>query len=1423
MKQTRIFHFNGFGLAKRLLGRSENGVPARITLPVLLALSLMLFPIHTAAYTSVTEVSPFELDAGTVSADDDVLGPNDWGIASDGSTMYGPGSFPFVDGGTVFYSGIQMTRVVYSDGWDDGSCPIRPVGFGTDPTKQEEDAYQQGDELGDNPWNDPTTNLVNSKPDMCYIYSAYEWVEVPTINAGNVVGSQDHLLFYLAIDRNTSATGNVAFSIPIFPYNTTRTGGELMIDFEISPSGSIDINLLEWDAINDEWIVAETATDKESMCALRADTKFMECILDATELGIVPETSCLQEPLGAGGVISRSSSSYSAQLQDFSGVQDPDDPNPRVVESCCGDIKIKKTTVPFIEANRPELHVYFPYAMAQTDSKPVHETVAPFTLSYTGGNNIWPSSYSNAGDSIEADSAGENLLGYIQMPTYDTDFWQNVIAQPDYFLEENPNFILDVHTDDNYNAADRWINHGTSPSTISCTYTDIMDMDPNNGPFIDYFDCVEANDGNPAGCENLEPRVTRLVYPVVGPQFVFKIVPNPVFNVPVTPTECTITNESDWVPVTIGYFHAQRSNEGILFDWSTLTETGNIGFYLNVKDEWGEWQQLDFVPSKGGNTTAQRSYSHEVPYVSGNIFSISEVETSGFTRVHGPFELNKSYGTENPGTKEIDWQTIRRDHNAKKEARESKRMQRLEQRMKKIEKSHNPRKSRQVKKNWVNRLLSGLSSLAVGSAHAADAPVRDTGLMQFKVSESGIYRVTFEELAAAGLDLNGVNPNDIALTNRGEPVPIRVQISSTGGGSYIEFIGDGLNTLYTDTNVYVLYLDASKAVRVVEYNRRPGRGTTPKYYMETVRVEPQNSYDNGSPNGDPWYAARMLANGRAYEKSLTINVDAYVQGTAPVTVSVGMWGVTDFPADTEDHHVQLFFNGQTLADEWFDGLVNHPVSETTTDLMEGINSLTIRLPFDTGQLFDLVNLDHWSVTYPRRFLAKNGGLIFSSAGDRFKVRGLTSKQIVVYRVRSNGTVEHLSRVITRNRSDGTLAIIDGIAEEQATYIVSVSDAVKSVGLEVPPEAQDITSGSAQYLVISHPDFISGVDGGMTEAMSLLVAEREGQNFAVKVIDVEQIYAQFGYGIFDAEAIRDYIAFAYDNMETEMVHLVGGDTYDYRNYLGRQAMSFIPSLYAQTDHFVKFAPVDPKYADINGDNMPDLVIGRTPVRTSEEFLALTQKTIQYQQHSNAGVSVFAADKSDGRDYGANSDSVIALMPEEWRDNAARVYVDQYLADPNLGAAAARTDLIDAINSNVALTSYMGHSATKSWGSSLFSGTDAGNLQNTSPTVVAQWGCWNTYYVSPSENSMAHELMLNSDPGLGAAVVLGASTLTVASHEKNLARELFKVLFESGKPIGQAVLEAKQAYVRTYANNHLDDHLDVILGWQHLGDPALVIQK
>jgi hypothetical protein len=98
---------------------------------------------------------------------------------------------------------------------------------------------------------------------------------------------------------------------------------------------------------------------------------------------------------------------------------------------------------------------------------------------------------------------------------------------------------------------------------------------------------------------------------------------------------------------------------------------------------------------------------------------------------------------------------------------------------------------------------------------------------------------------------------------------------------------------------------------------------------------------------------------------------------------------------------------------------------------------------------------------------------------------------------------------------------------------------------------------------------------------------------------------------------------------------------------------------------------------------------------------------------------------------------------------------------------------------------------------------------------QWGCWNTYYVDPIYNYLVQKLLFSGDKG--SAAVLGSVTLTDSDSEQLLGELLTPRLTTPGMSIGQALLDAKRELALTHP-----EMIDVLMGWNLMGDPALVVQ-
>jgi hypothetical protein len=231
--------------------------------------------------------------------------------------------------------------------------------------------------------------------------------------------------------------------------------------------------------------------------------------------------------------------------------------------------------------------------------------------------------------------------------------------------------------------------------------------------------------------------------------------------------------------------------------------------------------------------------------------------------------------------------------------------------------------------------------------------------------------------------------------------------------------------------------------------------------------------------------------------------------------------------------------------------------------------------------------------------------------------------------------------------------------------------------------------------------------------------------------------------------------------------------------------------------------------VDGDQIPDLAIGRFPVRTSAELEAIINKTLLYAGKDYARTAIFAAGKRDVDSFSDHSDSFIASGFDGWALD--RAYLD-LMSVPDAKAA-----LIAALNDGVALASFVGHSDATNWTfDPLFTAANAAALTNYDrPTVVTQYGCWNTYFVEPSYNTLAHRFLLSGNQG--AAAVLGASTLTKSTSEAALGDLVMPRIVTPGMTMGDAILQAKHQLAATRP-----DLPDVLLGWTLLGDPTLIIE-
>ena len=256
--------------------------------------------------------------------------------------------------------------------------------------------------------------------------------------------------------------------------------------------------------------------------------------------------------------------------------------------------------------------------------------------------------------------------------------------------------------------------------------------------------------------------------------------------------------------MTVSFFEASVSGDGTRFEWATGSETGNAGFNIYVETEAGRQKVNDsLILSSVVDSLDSQEYSFEASALQGDAFYIEDVSILGQSRLHGPFAVGKAHG-QKVNREAIDWAAVQLEN----ETLAAERAAIARAALTPVDNAVQPANLVQRVVTWTGNLINVALGRSVAGAQSAAAAYAAVDL---RVNEDGIYRVTYEELlAATGANLAGANTADLALSTAAGSVPIYVAAAAAfGPGSYFEFYGQGLDTLYTDTNVYKLEVDGA--------------------------------------------------------------------------------------------------------------------------------------------------------------------------------------------------------------------------------------------------------------------------------------------------------------------------------------------------------------------------------------------------------------------------------------------------------------------------------------------------------------------------------------------------------------------------------------------------------------------------------------
>ena len=268
----------------------------------------------------------------------------------------------------------------------------------------------------------------------------------------------------------------------------------------------------------------------------------------------------------------------------------------------------------------------------------------------------------------------------------------------------------------------------------------------------------------------------------------------------------------------------------------------------------------------------------------------------------------------------------------------------------------------------------------------------------------------------------------------------------------------------------------------------------------------------------------------------------------------------------------LLVNGQQLTTRRFDGLTAQRIEVALPEnLLQASNTLTLRVLGDTGYSADVVLLDGYSVRYPRHSQASNGALQFGEISQpetpsdslfASNFENSTRSGFLLEGVQANSVLwTRIGDQVRRDAPSGDARVDSSASALILTPGSAITELTPRAGIDTQP-----SSGPVDYLIVTNPLFEA--------ELGSLIALQQSRGYSVRVLRTDAIYAECSDHAVDPQAIRAAIA----AFNPRFVLLVGGDSYDYHNYLGIGSQSYLPTFYRAADPIVRFAPSDHPFVE-----------------------------------------------------------------------------------------------------------------------------------------------------------------------------------------------------------------------------------------------------
>jgi uncharacterized repeat protein (TIGR01451 family) len=702
------------------------------------------------------------------------------------------------------------------------------------------------------------------------------------------------------------------------------------------------------------------------------------------------------------------------------------------------------------------------------------------------------------------------------------------------------------------------------------------------------------------------------------------------------------------------------------------------------------------------------------------------------------------------------------------------------------------------------------------------------------VAQDGIYRLAYNDLEQAGIQMETVDPQTLQIFSKGDELAIRVEGEEDGefnSGDYVLFYGQGLENKYADRNVYWLVYGVTVGRRMPTREGVAAGPVLPSTDFTTqVQIEEDVRYMSlwpGDDSTDRWFWQPLVVlSAEDPPPSHTVEIDlghVSSEGMGALLRTV-LKGHTATP-----HLAEFYVNDVYIGDYHWYGMDTVEVAEVGFDqaiLTTGVNTITTML--GGAAKYESVYLDRYELEYGHAYWADGNQLRFDQADSGewlYEIGGFTRPDVEVFDISEPLTVTQVLSLGVGSAPAHTVRFSDTVSSAR-TYLALTPDrwlSPESISLDAPSSLHKTTNG-ADHIVISHAEFLPAADR--------LASYRADQGLRTSVVDVQDVYDEFGFGLPLPDAIREFIEYAFEHWQSPAptyIVLLGDGTYDPKNNLDLGVVNYITPYLADVDRWMGETATDNWFVDVVPDpkHLPDLMIGRMPANSLAEAYTMVDKTIAYEQLMPVAEwsrhLIYVAGRQPDPQWAGDFHDLSEALIEDYVSapyDVSRIYLGD--GDPETApmstcasAVECKQQLVGAINEGAWLVNYIGHGSVIQWDAYMFDLAAIDQLTNGDRLpVMLPMTCLEGQFHGPYPDKPSISESVVRAEGGGAVASWGPTGLGVAYGHDELNRGFLEAtLFGGVNEFGPATFEGK---MRLAAANH---SLEQIQEYTVFGDPAL----